>query len=134
MIRVLLVEPNKEPRFVEIPSDCGDAIRDLLNGGYMQMLRLARDACAFVDEEGDIKNLPVNQTATLLCEAVRIGLGVGDRIVGPMVIAGLLNDKGEHDSETHSLPKRWQDAFTTPIQREAFLAFLSAIRQENIGG
>jgi len=41
-----------------------EKIRELLNDGYMEILYLTDSIVAIIDEEGKLKNLPINERPT----------------------------------------------------------------------
>jgi len=111
-IKAVLVKDGKAT-VVALPQS-GDVSE--LVGGYIEFLRVGDDAHAYIDEEGKLKGLPVNEVASQFCGDYRVGLRqfcgdyrVGlqawDHIVGPMLILGSRNASGEEDGAEHSVPK-----------------------------
>ena len=98
-INVLIKRPNK-PAMIEEVDNTLDGMRSLI-GGYIEALPLANDAllchipgiCAFCDEEGKLKRLPVNFLIG------NIVLGWLDPVCGPVIFAGV-NARGECKSIT----------------------------------
>lgn len=71
-----------------------DALREAIGGGWVQMLNYpARpDAVVWFDEEGKIKGLPMNETATKLMDEM---LFAEDYIAGDMLVTGIDPNSGE---------------------------------------
>lgn len=59
-----------------------------LVGGFIEPVTLSHDATLWLNEEGKIYGLAVNETATALVTHARIGLQPDDYIVGTCVITG----------------------------------------------
>ena len=71
-------------------------------GGFIEMVpSVFEDHHIYLNEEGKLKGLTVNGLATELAR----GLSVFDMIVGDVVIAGPLDDEGNHDSVTSAVIK-----------------------------
>jgi hypothetical protein len=76
------------------------ALQDAV-GGYIEAVALpdfikgARNATAYVNEEGKLEGLPINWRATDYM-VPGVGLMVGDYIAGPMVLAGFSIRTGDH--------------------------------------
>ena len=100
-IKAVLVKDGKAT-VVALPQS-GDVSK--LVGGYIEFLRVGDDAHAYIDEEGKLKGLPVNEVASQFCGDYRVGLQAWDHIVGPMLILGSRNASGEEDGAEHSVPK-----------------------------
>jgi hypothetical protein len=62
--------------------------KEQLDGAYLELLNIREDACAFVDEEGKLKGLPINVLATLWFRLLKVGLQPDDFIVGTVVVFG----------------------------------------------
>jgi hypothetical protein len=62
-------------------------------GGYVQVIELEDDFTMWVNEEGKLLNLPVNEIATVIWE-VRFGLDT-DIICGDVVFTGGMDENGE---------------------------------------
>jgi hypothetical protein len=62
-------------------------------GGYVQVIELEDDFTMWVNEEGKLLNLPVNEIATVIWE-VRFGIGT-DIICGDVVFTGGMDEDGE---------------------------------------
>lgn len=91
-MKVIYCAPDQKPELKEIAST--DEIRSMI-GGWLELVRprfLPSPFLMLVDEEGLIKELPVNLIGSIL-----YGIGSPSPIVGPLVIAaeGMVN--GEPD-------------------------------------
>ena len=64
-------------------------------GGSLEGLTLSDDASAYVDEEGKLKELAYNRTATKLCTRLETGLASSDFICGTMLIFGAPDSEGD---------------------------------------
>lgn len=42
-----------------------EELKEAIGGGYIEIVRVGRDGLMVVDEEGKLKNMPVNHKATL---------------------------------------------------------------------
>lgn len=62
-------------------------------GGYIETVGTG-NICIYLDEEGKLKNLPVNTRATKLAHRIK-AISDRDVIVGTAVITGINNDTGE---------------------------------------
>jgi hypothetical protein len=60
-------------------------------GGYIEHVSLPNGGSMYVNEEGKIKGLPINESATFLAE-----VDPHDVIVGDVLIMGDVNDEGDH--------------------------------------
>jgi hypothetical protein len=69
-------------------------------GGWIEPVRLGRDAILWDDEEGKIKGKPENELATLLAHS-RGALWPNDVIVGDVIITGL---EPPGDDDMRSVP------------------------------
>lgn len=81
-MKVIFCAPDQNPELKEIESS--DEIRSLI-GGWLELVRpryLPHPFLMLVDEEGLLKDLPVNLVGSVL-----YGLGSPSPIVGPIVIA-----------------------------------------------
>lgn len=76
-------------------------------GGYVQVIPpLSRDgdeAVIWMDEEGKVKGIRVNETADWLVRSHGPNLMPGDRICGPVALTGPADDEGE----TTTLSEQW---------------------------
>lgn len=76
------------------PQDAYRTIRDGV-GGLLEAVGLEDGHTLYLDEEGKLIGLPVNETATRLTRGV---LSMWDIVVGDCVIAGPPDDDGEETS------------------------------------
>jgi hypothetical protein len=60
MIRVLHVPVGADAKVVEIDPEDPEALPALLDGGFLEMVRVVGELVMFVDEDGGRKKLPVN--------------------------------------------------------------------------
>jgi Domain of unknown function (DUF3846) len=114
-IRAVVVPVDGEPYVTEINHQNGLAQLQELVGGYIEGFDLKlKDGIvtAYVNEEGKLQNLPVNEMATLLFLSTYDRL---DLIAGPMVVVGAPDEEG-YDT---SLPTSIIDAFGAKMPRYA---------------
>jgi len=91
-----------------------DELKSHLDGGWIEGLRLADDAFAYVDEEGIMKKLPYNAVATELCTFLETGLQQGDFIKGTMIVVGSPDENGDDtDCPDYIIALSGQDVETT---------------------
>ena len=93
-IKVLVVEPNKEPYIKEIENSL-ESLQDIV-GGLIEYINLENNVDLICNEEGKINNLPFNRS---------IG---NDIIAGTFIIAGVNLQNGE----TISIPKDKVNKYT----------------------
>ena len=93
-IKVLVVEPNKEPYIKEIESSL-ESLQYIV-GGLIEYINLENNVDLICNEEGKINNLPFNRS---------IG---NDIIAGTFIIAGVNLQNGE----TISIPKDKVNKYT----------------------
>lgn len=86
-IKVLVVEPNKEPYIKEIKSSL-ESLQDIV-GGLIEYINLENNVDLICNEEGKMNNLPFNRS---------IG---NDVIAGTFILVGVNLNTGE----TVSIPK-----------------------------
>lgn len=98
-MKVIVIQANGTVRVEYLKSS--DEIKNHLNGGWLEMITFDKSTHAYIDEEGKQKQLPVNRIATALFAGK---LFTGDMIVGPMVLLGTLNDRGQIDGEEYDVP------------------------------
>lgn len=60
-------------------------------GGYIQIIELTEELAMVIEEEGKLKNKPVNDIATRLTQHFNAGLQADDAIVGDAVLIGQRN-------------------------------------------
>ena len=94
-IRILIVEPDKEPYKKKIPHTLKDMQRVV--GGLIEFVELEYNVDLICNEEGKIYNLPMN------------------RAIQNDIVAGTFFIAGQHNGETISLSKkqikRYKDIF-----------------------
>jgi hypothetical protein len=101
-MKAIVIKPGEQPEVKELNPE--DGIKAELGGGWLEGLRFADNAHAFIDEEGKEKELPVNELATQLCTKYGVGLAESDVIVGTFIIVGTLNEDGEAGGDEHDVP------------------------------
>ena len=87
-MKAIKIEPDADIREVEITGTTIEAQNDSIHeylGGYFDIVRMGRDACVLVDDEGLLKGLPINLLAmmisgypTLVGTALIVGTRQGD--------------------------------------------------------
>lgn len=87
-IKVIVVEPNKEPYIKEIENSL-KGLQSIV-GGYIEYINLEKDVNIICNEEGKLLNLEFNRVIE------------NDIIAGTFIIAGINNKEGE----TISIPKK----------------------------
>lgn len=103
MVKAIVIPVDEAPRVETL--DGYEALSAAV-GGWLELLRLSHDAVIYVDEEGKLKGLPINERANrLLHEEMPIGLAPNDRVVGTIVILGCLNERGEHTGDEYDVPQ-----------------------------
>lgn len=82
-----LIKPDGEKQEVNPKNGTDFSLEELQGfvGGYVQILHMGRGELMVVNEEGKIKNLPLNKDATAVAHW-RGRLLEGDYIVGPVLI------------------------------------------------
>lgn len=92
MTKAILIPALGDIRIVEVSN--GDEIREKI-GGWMEGLRVSNDLFAYIDEEGKLKNKPLNTRATDFCVEMKTGLRPDDFIVGDMLLFGKPDQEGD---------------------------------------
>lgn len=74
-----------------------DGIKQALNDGWLEAVKVANDVTAYIDEEGKMKELPYNQKAMEVLTRLinQVPFGGQDIIVGPMVLVGFNPETGD---------------------------------------
>lgn len=80
-ITIVYKRPDKIPEVIQIDNTL-EEFRRLLDGGYLEAVRAVRDVHAYVDEEGRLKDLPINFMLR------------GEPIVGPAIFSKV-DEEGE---------------------------------------
>lgn len=90
----LIIDPNGSmiKQDLEGYEPLSDAV-----GGWIESIPASPEITVWCDEEGKLKGLPFNQVATDLWEIFDIFgcVPAGDRLVGPIVIQGPIDEEGE---------------------------------------
>ena len=91
-VKALVIRPGDT---TAVPTDVTandlDSMIQLV-GGWLEALSIAReghDAILWFDEEGKMKDLPVNDLANRLMNQCGRTLPFGDRLVGPVIVTGV---------------------------------------------
>lgn len=111
MPQAIVIKAGEQP----IVKDVTD-IRAELDGGWLQGIPFTHETMAFVDEEGKLKGLPVNEVATQLCETFKVGLAPDDVIVGTFILVGTLDGNGIQDGENHPVPETLVEQIVEPTE------------------
>ncbi len=82
-----LIKPDGEKQEVNPKNGTDFSLEELQGfvGGYIQILHIGRCELMVINEEGKLKNLPLNRDATAIAN-LRGRLLEGDYIVGPALI------------------------------------------------
>ena len=88
-LKVVIVDPDGTHRSTEIENSLG-GFQAAIGGGYIEGV-FGREATVYVDEEGLLKNLPLNPLATLFAQRI---LGAGVVLFGPALILGPSDNVG----------------------------------------
>lgn len=91
MTKVLVVPVEGRPRVAQIKPTLS-VWQALLNGGYLEAIH-GEGWSAYCDEEGKLKSLPPNRTATVL--ARMFGWHTPDVLCGPVVFFGPPDKDGD---------------------------------------
>ena len=92
MNNFIVIKPGESPVVKQLDYK---GIRAELDGGWTECIRFTKNALAYVDDEGKIKGLPINELATKLCKRYQIGLNPCDVIVGTFIITGREDMQGQ---------------------------------------
>ena len=99
-MRAIKIEPDADIREVEITGTTIEAKNDSIHeylGGYFDIVRMGRDACMLVDDEGLLKGLPINLLAMTISGY--------PTLVGAALIVG--TRPGEDGDEFCDVPERF---------------------------
>lgn len=94
-IRVLIVEPGKEPYEARIENTLG-TLQSIANG-YIEMIQMESGVDLIINDEGKLLNLPFNRYIT------------GNMLVGTIIVTGIKN--GETISLTSELIEKYKKYF-----------------------
>lgn len=103
-LTALLTSPHEQARVVTIEPTLR-ALQEAIGGGYLEAIGTPSWS-AYLDEEGRLKNLPVNVDGTRLAQAMGFSEGPpwdGIGLVGPVLFIGPADDKGEETSVPDSV-------------------------------
>ena len=113
-IRILVVEPNKEPYQIKIEHTLRN-LQKIVNG-YIEIVELSPSVDLICNEEGKIKQLPLN------------------RFIDYDIIAGTFFIAGHRDEETISLSrkqiKKYKEIFKLSKHQDYMDFFFQNIRNE----
>jgi|TARA_Y100000296_G_C5127204_1_gene233512 hypothetical protein len=98
MPKAIIIKPNEAPVVKEVTD-----VKAELDGGWLEGLTFNDGTIAYVDEEGKMKGLPVNELATRICRTFNVGLNPDDVIVGTFILCGTLDENGIHDGDEHDV-------------------------------
>jgi len=84
----------------EIPNTGYESIVAAIGGGFLEAISMGDGHAAYIDEEGKLKNLPVNPVATFLW--YKRLQPMNDWLCGDCVIVRSVNDEGELDGEDYT--------------------------------
>lgn len=99
MPKAVIIEPNGNIYIRNVE----DAEINPLVGGWIEFIPFGKDAVAYCNEEGKIKNLPRNPLATRLALQRKVGLHQFDYLVGTIVIFGPGDGEGGESDVTNEL-------------------------------
>lgn len=94
-IRVLIVEPGKEPYEARIENTLG-TLQSIVNG-YIEMIPMESGVDLIINDEGKLMNLPFNRYIT------------GNMLVGTIIVTGIKN--GETISLSPELIEKYKKYF-----------------------
>ena len=84
----------------EIPNTGYESIVAAIGGGFLEAIPMGNGHAAYIDEEGKLKNLPINPVATFLW--YKRLQPMGDFLCGDCVVVRSVNDEGELDGEDYT--------------------------------
>lgn len=87
-------------------------MQEMLDGGYLEGVSIARDCYAYVDEEGKLKNLPLNHRATVLARV--LGWATDDILCGPAMFFGTGDADGNDTSVTDRVLGKYRELWFIP--------------------
>jgi hypothetical protein len=107
-LSVLLIQPGKAPRMVEIP-DTLDAMQELVGGYIEEYMPFDDEVAIIVNEEGKLKGLPPNRAIY-----TEDGKQIADVLVGDFFIVKSPVDSDKYQSLTKDLAKKYAEKFKYP--------------------
>jgi hypothetical protein len=115
--RVLVIPTGDTKAYLQVierpAGDTSDlAAMNALVGGWIERIFFDEASALYLNEEGKLDGLPVNETANRLYLQAQYSLLPGDFLVGQVVLFGILDANGEHDGESHDVPQSVLDACT----------------------
>lgn len=111
-IRVLIVEPNKEPYQAKIKKGLEE--KQKIVGGLIEFVELEHNVDLICNDEGKILNLEMNRVIQ------------NDIICGTFIIAG------QHEGETISLSKKQIEKYKKVFQLKPDKPIIEFLKQEKI--
>jgi hypothetical protein len=91
MITVIRISAEGDVETREVTPGDLDAYRAMIDGGWLEVIQ-GQGWIAFMDEEGKLKELPVNTVATM--SAKYLGWSIPDSLCGPVVFGGTPDANG----------------------------------------
>ncbi len=107
-LSVLLIQPGKAPRMVEIP-DTLDAMQELVGGYIEEYMPFDDEVAIIVNEEGKLNGLPPNRAIF-----TEDGKQIADVLVGDFFIVKSPVDSDKYQSLTKDLEKKYSEKFKYP--------------------
>ena len=107
-LSVLLIQPGKAPRMVEIP-DTLDAMQELVGGYIEEYMPFDDEVAIIVNEEGKLNGLPPNRA--IFAENSK---QIADVLVGDFFIVKSPVDSDKYQSLTKDLAKKYAEKFKYP--------------------
>ncbi len=107
-LSVLLIQPGKAPRTVEIP-DTLDAMQELVGGYIEEYMPFDDEVAIIVNEEGKLKGLPPNRA--IFAEDSK---QIADVLVGDFFIVKSPVDSDKYQSLPKDLAKKYAEKFKYP--------------------
>ena len=107
-LSVLLIQPGKAPRMVEIP-DTLDAMQELVGGYIEEYMPFDDEVAIIVNEEGKLNGLPPNRA--IFAENSK---QIADVLVGDFFIVKSPVDSDKYQSLPKDLAKKYAEKFKYP--------------------
>jgi hypothetical protein len=117
-IKVILVEPDKEPSVIEIKHSL-KTFQDIVEG-YIDILEIDENVDIILNDEGKLLGLPFN----------RFIFGDNDIVAGTFIIVG--NNKGETISLNESQIKKCLDNFSLQKHKDKIENYLFNLTYKNL--
>jgi hypothetical protein len=113
--RVLVIPTDDTKAYLQVLDRPVGATSDLealtaLVGGWIESIGFNEESVVYLNEEGKLEGLAVNDTANRLQRLADYSLMPGDFLVGQVVLIGILDAAGDHDGESHDVPQSVLDA------------------------